>query len=69
MTTHSPYVLDYFSPNEVTLCKQDSDGSVSVSQLSQSRIVNEQLDIFTLGEIWTAEGDDSIRSDSEKVSK
>ncbi len=60
MTTHSPYVVDLFQPQEVTLCRRKSDGSVSVSRLSQSKAVREQMDIFTLGEIWTGEGDESL---------
>ncbi len=60
LTTHSPYVVDLFEPNEVTLCRKDNDGSISVRRLSDSKAVREQLDIFTLGEIWTGEGDDAL---------
>jgi|GEM_PF-470531 len=60
MTTHSPYVVDMFKPDEVTLCQQQNDGSVSVRKLSESEAVRRQLDVFTLGEIWTAEGDAAL---------
>ena len=60
LTTHSPYVVDLFEPDEVTLCQQGEDGSVSVSRLSKSQAVRKQLDVFTLGEIWTAEGDEAL---------
>ncbi len=60
LTTHSPYVLDLFKPEEVTLCQKMPDGSVSVHRLSESSTVREQLDVFTLGEIWTAEGDEAL---------
>jgi len=60
MTTHSPYVLDLFAPEEVTLCQREGDGSVSLHPLSQSAAVREQIDVFTLGEIWTAEGDEAL---------
>ena len=60
LTTHSPYVVDLFKPEEVTLCKKEPDGSVSVRRLSESKSVQEQLDVFTLGEIWTAEGDEAL---------
>ena len=60
LTTHSPYVLDLFEPQEVSLCRKITDGSVSVHRLSESQTVREQLDIFTLGEIWTAEGDAAL---------
>ena len=54
LTTHSPYVVDLFQPEEVTLCQKTADGSVAVHRLSESQAVREQLDVFTLGEIWTA---------------
>lgn len=60
MTTHSPYVVDLFKPEEVTLCQKQKDGSVAVRRLSDSQTVKEQIDVFTLGEIWTAEGDDKL---------
>lgn len=60
LTTHSPYVLDLFEPEEVSLCRMSEDGSVSVHRLSESQTVQEQIDIFTLGEIWTAEGDAAL---------
>ena len=56
----SPYVLDLFEPKEVSLCRMTADDSVSVHRLSESQSVREQLDIFTLGEIWTAEGDAAL---------
>lgn len=60
LTTHSPYVVDLFQPEEVTLCQKTADGSVAVRRLSESQAVREQLDVFTLGEIWTAEGDEGL---------
>ncbi len=60
MTTHSPYVLDHFKPEEVTLCTKGDDGAVNVRRLSESKTVREQIKTFTLGEIWTAEGDDAL---------
>jgi predicted ATPase len=60
LTTHSPYMLDLLNPEEVTLCQKEQDGSVSVHRLSESKSVREQLDLFTLGEIWTAEGDEKL---------
>lgn len=60
MTTHSPYVVDLFEPSEVTLCSKEPDGSVSVRRLSDSAAVREQMDVFTLGEIWTGTGDEAL---------
>ncbi|MSR58024.1 MAG: hypothetical protein EXS05_10150 [Planctomycetaceae bacterium] len=60
ITTHSPYVVDLFSPEEVTLCRKKDDVEISVMCLSESQKVRDQLDVFTLGEIWSAEGDDAL---------
>jgi len=60
LTTHSPYVVDRFPPEEVTLCRKTVDGSAETTRLSESKAVREQMDVFTLGEIWTAEGDDAL---------
>lgn len=60
LTTHSPYVLDMFRPEEVSLCRKGDDGAVTVHRLIDSKTVREQLDIFTLGEIWTAEGEERL---------
>lgn len=64
LTTHSPYVVDQFRPDEVSLCHKGEDGSVVVHQLSKSQTVKEQIDVFTLGEIWTAEGDKALAETS-----
>ncbi len=60
LTTHSPYALDLFKPEEVTLCTMQDNGEVKTTRLSDSPAVTSQMDVFTLGEIWTAEGDDAI---------
>ena len=60
LTTHSPYVVDLFKPEEVTLCLKGADGAVTAHRLSDSKSVREQMDIFQLGEIWTAEGDEAL---------
>ena len=59
LTTHSPYVVDLFKPEEVSLCQQTNAG-VAVRNLSKSHKVREQLGVFTLGEIWTSEGEEAI---------
>jgi predicted ATPase len=60
LTTHSPYVLDLFKPEEVTLCTKLDTGEIKTTRLSDSPSVMQQLDIFTLGEVWTSEGDMKI---------
>jgi predicted ATPase len=63
LTTHSPYAVDLFSPEEVTLCTKDGSGAVVTKRLADSETVREQLSVFTLGEIWTAEGDEDLAKD------
>jgi predicted ATPase len=60
LTTHSPYLVDLFAPEEVTLCHRDPDGAVATRRLAESEPVLRQADLFTLGEIWTGEGDESL---------
>ena len=60
MTTHSPYVVDLFKPEEVSLCSRNDNGATVARSLSQSSTVRDQLDIFSLGEIWTSEGEDRL---------
>ena len=60
MTTHSPYVLHEFTPEEVTVCVREKNGEVKTRRLSESKAVQEQMDFFSLGEIWTMEGDEAL---------
>ncbi len=60
MTTHSPYVLHEFSPEEVTVCVRKSSGEVKTRRLSESKSVQEQIGFFSLGEIWTMDGDERL---------
>jgi energy-coupling factor transporter ATP-binding protein EcfA2 len=66
LTTHSPYAVDLFKPEEVTLCHKEADGAVALRRLSESNIVRKQIDLFTLGEIWTGEGDDALLQPASK---
>ena len=68
LTTHSPYVVDLFSPEEVTLCTMQDNGEVKTTRLSESPTVRRQIDVFTLGEIWTSQGDERI-AESRKATE
>jgi len=67
LTTHSPYVVDLFEPEEVTLCTKLDSGEVKTTRLSESPTIRKQIDVFTLGEIWTAEDDETIANATEPV--
>ncbi len=66
MTTHSPYLVDLFSPEEVTLCLKGDDGAVTTHRLSESELVRKQMGIFTLGEVWSGQGEEDIAKDIEE---
>jgi predicted ATPase len=63
MTTHSPYLVDLLDPVEATLCTKGKDGSINLKRLSESELVRQQKSLFTLGEIWTSEGDEDLAVD------
>ena len=67
LTTHSPYVLDLFKPEEVTLCTKLDTGEIKTTRLSDSPKVMQQLDVFTLGEVWTSEGDMKIAQSKNHI--
>jgi predicted ATPase len=69
LTTHSPYGLDLFKPEEVTLCTKLDTGEIKTTRLSDSPTVLQQLDVFTLGEIWTSEGDMKIAESGDQVER
>ena len=56
MTTHSPYVLSFFDPEEVTFLSRpsdDPDGPVRARPLREAPNIKERLgDDFYLGELW-----------------
>ncbi len=66
LTTHSPYALDSFEPEEVTLCTKTDFGEIKTTRLSDSPEVVRQLGVFTLGEIWTSEGDEKIAESKDQ---
>lgn len=60
MTTHSPLLLDLFAPEEITLCRTDEEGAVTLHRFSESEKVKEEMKLFTMGEIWYGSGEDEI---------
>lgn len=55
LTSHSPYLVDAFQPNEVTWCHREPSGDVVLTRLDTLPEVERSLSIFSLGEIWTGE--------------
>ena len=55
MTSHSPYLVDAFQPEEVTWCRRNESGDVVLTRLDTLPEVERSLSVFSLGEIWTGE--------------
>ena len=51
-TTHSPYVLSLFLPEEVTFMSRDYGGTVRARPLRDAPHIQERLEGFYLGELW-----------------
>ena len=52
-TTHSPYLLSEFQPEEVTLMRRQPDGSAKAFPLRDAPHIKERMgDEFYLGELW-----------------
>lgn len=66
LTSHSPYIVSLFQPEEVTLCRKNAEGHVEVRRLSESKLVQQQSDVFSLGEIWPAEEEAIFAESSEQ---
>ncbi|MGL6073388.1 MAG: AAA family ATPase [Fimbriiglobus sp.] len=53
MTTHSPYLLSQFQPEEVTLMRRQADGSAKAFPLRDAKHIRERMgNEFYLGELW-----------------
>jgi predicted ATPase len=52
MTTHSPYVLSHFKPEEVTFLSRRKDGTVQARPLKDAPNISQRLSGFYLGELW-----------------
>ena len=44
----------------MTVCVRESNGEVKTRRLSESKSVQEQIGFFSLGEIWTMDGDERL---------
>jgi predicted ATPase len=53
LTTHSPYLLSQFQPEEVTLMQRQPDGRARAFPLRNAKHIHERMgDDFYLGELW-----------------
>jgi predicted ATPase len=56
-TTHSPYLLDHLSPDEVRLTTRRSDGSVACARLDEHPDFGHWKEAMTPGEFWSMVGE------------
>lgn len=52
MSTHSPYVLSSFEPEQVTFLSRQPDGSVRARSMAEIPDIKERWPGFYLGELW-----------------
>lgn len=60
-TTHSPYLVDHFQPDEVRLTTLRDDGSVVVGSLNEHPDFDRWKDEMKPGEFWSTVGEDWLR--------
>ena len=63
-TTHSPYVLSFFQPDEVTFMSRGDDGSVRARPLRGAPNIQERLEGFYLGELWYNLSEEELFADA-----
>ena len=65
LTTHSPYLISDFKPEEVTLMRREPDGSSRAYPLRDSELIRENVPGFYLGEVWFNFTEDQIVGNAE----
>ena len=63
-TTHSPYVLSFFQPEEVTFMSRGNDGAVRARPLRDAPSIHERLEGFYLGELWFNLSEEELFADA-----
>lgn len=61
-TSHSPYLLDSFKPEEVRITVLNDEGDVVVAPLTSHPDFERWKDIMTAGEFWTSVGESWVAS-------
>ena len=64
-TTHSPYLVDHFKPEEVRLTTLRDDGSVVAGTLNEHPDFERWKDEMKPGEFWSSVGEDWLREKKE----
>jgi predicted ATPase len=67
VSTHSPYVIDEFKPEDVWLFSTDSEGCAVSKRLSEHPDAKRGLEVLTTGEFWSAEGESWVLGEEPTV--
>jgi len=65
-TTHSPFIIDKCSPEEVWLLSPDAQGQCHAARMSEHPQAEDALKVLTTGEFWSAEGEEWVLSKTKK---
>ena len=60
VSTHSPYIVDELTPEEVWLFATDPEGCAVSKRMSDHPDAARSLEVLTTGEFWSAEGEDWV---------
>jgi len=67
LTTHMPYLLDAVQPDEAWFCRRGADGIATVSCFADLADLDRQLRVRSLGEVWSALGEETLFSRMKNV--
>ncbi len=67
LTTHSPYLISSFTPEEVTLMRREEDGSSRARPLRDAPNLESFLGPFYLGELWYNLSEEELFGDVAKA--
>jgi len=66
LTTHSPYIVDELSPEEVWMIAESGDGGSAARCFADHPDIDRAKDILTTGEFWSAQNDEWILNPQSK---
>ncbi len=68
-TTHSPYLLDHFKPEEIRLTMVHPESGVSCAPMTEHPDFDKWKDQMAPGEFWSLIGEDWIKPQGDKANE